>query len=156
MRNLSIGCAVGAIIGFAAGIIMAVAAMAGFAFWWTSPIPDVTAEIPDSVVLDQRFEISILVSNPHDEALVLSNVDIPDEFFTSFNVVGVWPMPADSDPLRGLGSQTWFFELEIPLGDEQVITFEVLPFMTGDHVIEFDVCNATEDCTRIVRAIAVE
>lgn len=118
MKNFIIGCTVGIVIGIAAGLLVAIAGITGFSLWWTSPIPDVTAEIPPSVALDQRFNIDILVSNPHDETVVLSNVDIPSEFFASFEVVGVRPVPADPDPLGGFGSQTWYFDMVIAPGDE--------------------------------------
>ena len=119
-------------------------------------MPDVTVEIPTSAKLDGSFSINIVAFNPHSELTTLDNIDIPDAFFESFEVVSVTPTPSEDSPVGGFGTKTWDFDLEIPSAATETITFQVLPTARGRHVIEFEVCNATEDCSVVVRAIEIE
>jgi hypothetical protein len=93
--------------------------------------------------------------NPHSSFVILDNVDIPSAFFESFEIVSVAPMPSEDSPVGGFGTKTWYFELEVPPTTTETITFELRPNARGRHVLEFEVCNSTEDCLSVVKAIEI-
>ncbi len=143
------------IAGFFTGCVVTILGVLAVAYWWTSPMLDVSVKIPTSAELGNPFSMSIAAFNPHSESVVLDNVDIPNAFFESFDVISVDPMPPDDSPLEGFGTRTWYFNLEVPPTTTRTITFEVRPTVRGRHVIEFDVCNSTEDCTSVAKAIEI-
>ena len=142
--------------GFFTGVAVLILGVMGIAFWWTSPLLAVTWEIPASAKLGGSFSMDIVAFNPHSELATLDNVDIPDAFFELFEVVSVTPTPSEDSPVGGFGTKTWYFDLEIPSSTTETITFQVRPTARGRHVIEFEVCNATEDCSLVAGAIQIE
>ncbi len=141
--------------GFVAGSVVTLLGVLALAFWWTSPSLDVGVEIPTSAELGGSFSMNILAFNPHSKLVTLDNVDIPNAFFESFEVVSVTPMASGDSPVGGLGTKTWYFDLEVPSTTTKTITFEVRPTAWGRHVIEFDVCNSTGDCSSVAKAIEI-
>lgn len=145
--------------GFALGvfttIVVAVAAGVAITYLYTGPAPAVSVALPDAAVVGTGFTIVVDVSNPHSENVALGNLDIPDRFFESFEVSSVAPEASAESPIGGFGSQTWFFDMELEPGASQRFTLSVTPIRPGTHVVEFDVCNSFEDCTRFVGAIDV-
>jgi hypothetical protein len=125
------------------------------AFLWTSPSLDVGLEIPTSAEPGGSFAMNVVAFNPHSEVATLDNVDIPNAFFESFEVVSVTPTPSEGSPVGGFGTQTWFFDLEVPPTTTKTITFVVRPTAQGHQVIEFQVCNSTENCSSVVKAIEI-
>lgn len=141
--------------GFAAGIAVVVFAEVLLFFVWTSPMLDVRVEAPTSAEIGHVFLVTVFVSNPHSEASSLGNVDIPNKFFDSFEVVSVSPRATSESPVGGFGSQTWYFDSELqPLASGNVV-FEVKAIARGRHVIEFEVCNSTEECSPVAKSIEI-
>jgi len=141
--------------GFIAGSIATILGIVALDVFWTSPLLDVGVEIPTSATLDSIFYMKISISNPHSELVTLGNVDIPNAFLESFEVVTVTPRPIDDSPISGFGTNTWYFDVEVQPETTKIITFDVRPTARGRHVIEFYVCNSTEDCTLIAKPIEV-
>ena len=141
--------------GFVTGAVVTILGALTIVFWWTNPSLDVGVEIPASAELGGPFSLNIIALNPHSELATLDNVDIPNAFFESFEVVSVKPTPSEDSPIGGFGTQTWYFEIEIPPTATKTVTFEVRPTASGRHVIEFEVCNSTEDCSSVAKAIEI-
>ena len=117
--------------GFFTGITVTILGILALAFWWTSPLPDIGVEIPTSVELGASFSMNIVAFNPHSKLVTIDNVDIPSAFFESFEVVSVTPIPSEDSPIGGLGTKTWYFDLEVPPTTTKTITFEVRPTARG-------------------------
>jgi hypothetical protein len=124
--------------------------------FWTSPMLDVGVEIPTSAELGGSFAMNIVTFNPHAKLITLDNVDIPNAFFESFEVISVTPSPTWGPPVGGLGTKTWYFDLEVPPTTTKTISFEVRPTARGRQVIQFEVCNSTEDCSAVAKAIEIQ
>ena len=144
------------IAGFFAGCVATSIGIIALGVFWTSPALDASAEIPDTVAIGTTFLMPVSAFNPHDQMVVLDNVDIPNEFFESFEVVSVSPTPTEESPIGGFGTQTWYFEIEVAPGATETAVFELRPIAKGRPVIEFTVCNSTEDCSAVVQAIEIQ
>ncbi len=122
---------------------------------FTGPMPAVSVQLPEQIALGAEFPLTLDVSNPHGEDVVLDNVDIPDRVFERFEVAAVSPVASNDSPVGGLGTQAWFFDREIRPGHSFRITMGLKALQTGVHPVESDVCNSYEDCTTFVGVIEV-
>ena len=142
--------------GVATGIAVSILAAGILLSVWTSPSLDVRVEAPASAGVGRVFLVTVFVSNPHSEATSLGNVDIPNEFFASFEVVSVTPTATSGEsPVGGFGSKTWYFDYELPPLASENIVLEVKAIARGRHVIEFYVCNSTEECSPVAKSIEI-
>lgn len=142
-------------VGGATTLVLAIAGLIAIATWFTGPQLTIHVQMPDSVTAGEPFVIEIEASNPHSEAIELDNVDFPNGVLDYFEVVKVKPVASDDSPVGGLGSQTWYFDALLQPGDRRTVEFTVRAIQVGSPVIQFDVCNAYEDCTTVVRRIRV-
>jgi hypothetical protein len=145
---------VGFVVGVGATLAALVVAIVVFATLLTGPQLAVQVEMPDSVARGDTFVVLIEASNPHDREVELDNIDIPDRVLESFQFVSV-NVPTSGEPLGGLGTETWFFDLTVPSGSRETLEFDVKAIRAGSAVMQFDVCNAYEVCTTIVRPINI-
>lgn len=141
--------------GFIAGILATVLFAAALLIFWTGPILDVSVSVPESVEMTETFDLIIHAVNPHGEVVALDNVDIPESFFDLFEVVSVTPEASSSSPVGGMGTKTWYFEIDVLPQGETSVVFKLKPLKEGQHVIDLEVCNATEDGSQIVKSITV-
>ena len=111
--------------------------------------------VAETAWVSEPFVVRLETSNPHDEAVVLSSVDIPNRFFEPFEILSVSPAASPDSPVGGFGSQTWYFEYTVQPGQNKTVELSVRPKKLGTHVLEFAVCNGYEDCTMVTRAIEV-
>ena len=142
-------------VGGATTAVFAIAGAIAIGLWFTGPQLIVQVEMPDSVIRGEPFVIEIEASNPHSEAIELNNVDFPHGVFDDFEVVDVNPLASRESPVRWPGGQTWYFDALLQPGDRRRVEFTVRAVQVGSPVIQFDVCNAYEDCTTVVRRIRV-
>ncbi len=144
--------------GFGVGLATAVAAAIGlilaFAYFFTGPALAVVATAPSTVVMGETFTLSIEVRNPHDAAVELNSIDVPQRVLNHFKITATSPEQL-GEPVGGLGSLTWYPEQVLEPGSSEVIEFEVEPLNPGRQVLELEVCNDFQDCSQIVRVIEV-
>ena len=141
--------------GFAAGIGTAVLALVLLAMVWTGPKLAVQVSMPKVVGAKTPFTIEVVVGNPHDEELSFSDLTFPDRVLEKFRIESLSPPASTESPVGGLGIQTYFYELTLPPESEEAIEIVVLPTIPGSHLMEFDVCNAFQDCVTTLRRIQV-
>ena len=110
----------------------------------------VKASAPASATLVGPVVITIEATNPHDDPVILDNVDVPYPFFQNLDIVAVRPSPSPESPVRGLFSQTWYFEISVPPQETRTVELDVVAKHPGAHVAEFEVCNFYENCSLIV------
>ncbi len=142
MRNLAIG--------FVLGVAVTIAGVIALAVLFTGPALIVKASAPASAMLDGPVLITIEATNPHDDPVILDNVDAPNKFFQNLDIVAVRPSPSPESPVGGFGSQTWYFEISVPPQETRTVELDVVAKHPGAHVAEFRVCNSYEDCSLIV------
>ena len=142
MRNLAIG--------FVLGVAATIAGVIAVTVLFTGPALFVKASAPASAMLEGPVVITIEVTNPHDETVILDNVDVPNKFFQNLDIVAVRPNPSPESPVGGLGSQTWYFEISVPPQETRTVELDVVAKNPGTHVAEFKVCNSYEDCSFVV------
>ncbi len=140
MRNLAIG--------FVLGVAVTIAGSFAVLSLFTGPSLIVKASA--SATLEGPVLITIEVTNPHDDPVILDNVDVPNKFFQNLDIVAVRPNPSPDSPLDGFGSQTWYFEISVPPQETRTVELDVVAKHPGAHVAEFYVCNSYEDCSLIV------
>lgn len=140
---------------FAVGVVAACVVTILAIVFLTSPMLDVGVEIPTSAELGGSFAMNIVTFNPHSKPVKLDNVVIPNAFFKSFEVASVTPTPTEGSPVEGLGTKYWIFALEVTPKTTKTITFEVRPTARGRQMIQFEVCNFTQDCSTVVEAIEI-
>ncbi len=145
MRNLAIG--------FVLGVAVTIAGVIALAGLFTGPVLIVKASAPASAMLEGPVLITIEATNPHDDAVILDNVDVPDRFFQNLDIVAVRPNPSPESPVGGLGSQTWYFKISVPPQETRTVELDVVAKNPGAHVAEFNVCNSYEDCSFVVVSI---
>ncbi len=142
MRNLAIG--------FVLGVAVTIAGGYALLTLFTGPALIVNVSAPASATLEGPVLITIEATNPHDDAVILDNVDVPDRFFQNLDIVAVRPSPSPESPVRGLFSQTWYFEISVPPQETRTVELDVVAKHPGAHVAEFDVCNFYAECSSIV------
>lgn len=141
--------------GFFSGIIATILFVTGVLLLWSGPILDVSVSIPESVEMSDTFDMVINAQNPHPEIVALDNVDIPDSFFELFEVVSVSPQATPGSPVEGMGTKTWYFEIDVQPMETTTVVFVLRPLKQGQHIVNFEVSNATEDNTEVVKSIKV-
>ena len=142
-------------VGGATTLVLAIAGVIAAATWFTGPQLIIHVQMPDSVTAGEPFVIEIEASNPHSEAVELDNVDFPHGVLDDFEVVDVNPLASRESPVRWPGGQAWYFDALLQPGDRRTVEFTVRAIQVGSPVIQFDVCNAYERCTTVVREIRV-
>ncbi len=142
-------------LGVLSTVVVGIAGVIAIATFFTGPMPAVSVQLPEEVVLGDEFPLTLDVSNPHSEDVVLDNVDIPNRFFETFEIVSISPAPSEGSPVGGLGTQTWYFDRELSPGGSYQITLNLKALKSGIHPVEFDVCNSYQDCTTFVGVIEV-
>ena len=90
------------ILGFAAGIGAAVLALILLVMVWTGPSLAVQVFLPKVVRAQTPFTIEVVVGNPHDEDLTLSDLDFPDRVLERFTIESISPPASDEYPASGL------------------------------------------------------
>jgi hypothetical protein len=145
--------------GFAVGVgttlVTTFVALVAFVYAFNGPQLAINTTVAETVRIDEPFVVGLETSNPHDEAIELSNIDIPNRLFEAFEVLSVSSASEDS-PIGGFGSQTWYFDHTVQPGTNRVIELSLRPKQLGTQVIEFDVCNGYEICTMVTRPIEVQ
>jgi len=142
VRNLAIG--------FVLGVAVTIAGIFAFVSLFTGPSLIVKASAPASATLEGPVVITIEATNPHDDPVILHNVDVPNKFFQNLDIVAVRPSPSPESPFGGIGSQTWYFEISVPPQETRTVELDVVAKHPGAHVAEFSVCNPYADCSLIV------
>ena len=142
-------------LGVLSTVVVAIAGLIAFATFFTGPMPAMSVQLPEEVVLGDEFPLTVDVSNPHTEDIVLGNIDIPNRFFETFEIVSISPAPSEESPVGGFGTQTWYFLWELSPGSSFQIIVNLKALKSGIHPVEFDVCNSYQDCTTFVGVIEV-
>ena len=142
MRNLAIG--------FILGVAVTIAGVLAVAVLFTGPALIVKASAPAAATLEGPVVITIDATNPHDDPVILYNVDVPNKFFQNLDIVAVRPSPSPESPFGGMGRQIWFFEISVPPQETRTVELDVVAKHPGAHVAEFSVCNPYADCSLIV------
>ncbi len=142
MRNLAIG--------FVLGVAVTIAGALALVFFFTGPALMVTASAPASATLVGPVVITIEATNPHDDPVILHNVDVPNRFFQNLDIVAVRPSATLESPVGGFGSQTWFFEISVPPQESRTVELDVVAKHPGAYVAEFEVCTSYEACSLMV------
>ena len=145
--------------GFAAGmgttaalVVMAIVIINVFLIW---PQLAVNVTVSETARVGEPFVVRLETSNPHDEAVELGNIDIPNRFFEAFEVLSVSPAASTDSPIGGFGSKTWYFHYTVQPGQNRIVELTLQPNKPGSHVLELEVCNRIEDCTMVTRPIEV-
>ncbi len=136
----------------AALIVMAIIVVVAF---FMGPQLAVDVNVAETVRIGEPFVVRLETSNPHEEAVELGNIDIPDRFFEAFEVLSVSPAASADSPIGGFGSQTWYFDSAVQPGQSRTVELSVQPNKLGNHVLELEVCNGYEDCSMVTRPIEV-
>ena len=137
-----------------AGAVILVMAAVTF-FTLGGPQLNVSFDIPESVAIGKPFLVTIEVSNPHAEDLVLDSIDIPDRVFERFEFVSTLPKASSDSPLGAFGTQTWYFRFPLQPGESKAIELELLPQEIGTHLVELAVCGPWAQCSPVSRPIEV-
>ncbi len=145
--------------GFALGafvtILLVIGGLVAFGALFTGPRPAVHAAIPDTVVVGEPFVITITASNPHEQTIVLDNVEFPDRFFEGFEILEVRPEATGESPVRLPRLRVWYFDHPIEPGETRTLEFTARATRAGGLAVEFGVCNSYEDCAGVTRAVQV-
>lgn len=141
--------------GFALGVVSTLVGLFAVVLIFSGPRLAVALEVPEEIVVGQEFAVTVAVSNPHQESVVLDNLDIPNSFFEIFEVVSVSPAASSDSPVGGFGTQTWYYDRTLDPGGTYEIVLMLRPLEAGSHPIDMDVCNSYEDCTSLVTSLTV-
>ena len=145
----------GVAVGAGGMLVLGSATLVGIGTLLTGPQLALQVTIPDTVLVAEPFVIEIDLSNPHHEAVTFDNLDIPDRILGTFDVLDVEPSASSASPIGGFGSQTWYFESEVPPGGRRAVKVRMRARRTGPAPVQFDICNAYEDCSTVVRSVYV-
>lgn len=141
--------------GFISGILVTLFLAISLPLFWSGPVLDVDVSFPESIKITDSFDLIINAKNPHSEVVELDNIDIPESFFESFEVISVSPQAISGSPVGGMGTRTWYFEIDVQPQEETTVIYKLKPLKQGQHVLELEVCNATEDGSQVAKPITV-
>ena len=125
-------------------------------FNWTSSGPppfQAQLDYPETVSLNQEFEIFLHVRNPGDEPLELASVDIYHSFLKGFSVITVFP--SESERMSNIDFDTFWFEKQLKPKEKTSIMFKLEAVKTGYFWGDLDICTPTEKFTTIATTIEV-
>ena len=142
MRNLAIG--------FVLGVAVTIASVIAFGILFTGNALIVKASALASATLDGPVLITIEVTNPHDDPVILDSVEVPKSFFQDLDIVAIRPSPLDYSPVDFFGSRVWFFEISIAPKETRTVELDVVANHPGAYVAKFNVCNLYADCSLTV------
>ena len=142
-------------LGVLSTVVVGIAGLIAFGIFYTGPMLAISVQLPEEVVLGDEFSLTVDVSNPHNEDVVLSNLDIPNRFFETFEIVLISPAASEESPFGDFRTQTWYFFRELNPGSSFQIIVNLKALKSGIHPVEFDVCNYYQQCTTFVGVIEV-
>ncbi len=142
-------------VGVGTTLIATFIAIVAAVYFFTGPQLAVNITVAETVWVDEPFVLRLETSNPHDEAVELDNIDIPNRFFEAFGILSVSPAASTDSPIGGFGSQTWYFDHTVQPGQNRIVELTLQPNKPGSHVLELAVCNGYEDCSTVTRPIEV-
>ncbi len=143
------------LLGIAAGVALAFAAMFAFVIFFTRPQLSVRISTPDSVLVGETFSIVLHLSNPHGEPVTLDSVDIDNAVFATFEVISITPEPSEASPITIMGQKSWAFQRILDPATTETVEFEFRANLVGSYQIPLDICNYYQDCSRIPVPILV-
>ena len=147
-------------VGFAAGMgtmaVLMVGVIVIFTVLSTRPQLAVNVTVAEAVWINEPFIVRIETSNPHDEAVELDNIEMPNRVFEVFEVLSVSPAASPDSPVDSFGIQVWYFESMVQPGQTQTVELTFQPNKPGSHVLELAVCNSYESCSAVTLPIEVQ
>jgi hypothetical protein len=142
VRNLAIG--------FVLGVAVTIASFVAFGLLFMGNALIVKASALASATLDGPVLITIEVTNPHDDPVILDSVEVPVRLFQDLDIVAIRPSPSDDSPMDFFGSRVWFFEISLAPKETRTVELDVVAKHPGAYVAEFNVCNLYGDCSLTV------
>ena len=146
------GFAVG--VGTTLGAIIIFLVIVNVFFIWPQLAVNVT--VAETVLVGEPFLVTLETSNPHDEAVELDNIEMPNRVFEAFEVLSVSPAATADSPVNIFGFQVWYLESIVQPGQTQIVELTFQPNKLGSHVLEMKVCNGYEDCSAVILPIEVQ
>jgi hypothetical protein len=140
MKRFFLGC-----LGVGILLLMCISVMFWFWLLRVKPLLDAELSFPPEVVVNRNFPLTVTVSNPHDEAVVLDSIDVDDSLLKGFQVIRVEPAPSESFHLSILDQRSWSFGTEVKPGDSMTVSFLLKPLSPGHFSGDLDVCNPNQD-----------
>jgi len=147
-------------MGFAAGmgtmVVLAVGAVFALGVFFVRPELVINVTVAETVRLGEPFVVTLETNNPHDEAVELDNIEMPNRVFEAFEVLSVSPATSPDSPTDIFGIHVWYFESMVQPGQTQTVELTFQPNKPGTHVLEMKVCNGYGDCSAVTLPIEVQ
>jgi len=113
----------------------------------------VSIAAPDEVARGEVFTLSVEVSNPSDQPIVLGSIDIYDSLLDGFEILAINPQPTDTDP--GFGFHTAYFSKALRPGEIFKVTYDLKGIKPGLWIGDIDSCTPQEQFVTNSTAIMV-
>ncbi len=123
---------------------------------YTGPQLVVDISFAETISVGEPFVVTVATSNPHDEAVELYNIEIPNQVLVAFELLSVSLAATPDSPVAIFGSQVWYFESIVQSGESRTVELTLQPNRPGSQVVELAVCNGYEDCATFTLLIEVQ
>ena len=117
----------------------------------------VTVNGPTDVVVGQTFDLEIIVKNERSgKVLLLSDVDIAEEYLAGFTVSSVKPTPKSNTHVPIDNSRSYTFSVSISPGTSQSFIYTLRAEKAGIYRGDVDVCEGMQFITGMAQTVVKE
>jgi hypothetical protein len=110
----------------------------------------IEVKAPAEVVVGEGFDLEVIVKNDRpDKKLMVSDVDLADEYLAGFTVSSVTPKVKSSMHVPIDNSRSYTFDVTIPPGGSHTFVFKMLARKAGHFSGEIDVCEGMQFVTYV-------